>query len=34
MQQRADYWRERITTWLDSGLSASEFCQQHELIYH
>lgn len=33
-QQRADYWREQITTWQASGLSGQIFCQQHQLTYH
>jgi hypothetical protein len=32
--QRADYWREQITTWQASGLSGQVFCQQHQLTYH
>ncbi len=33
-QQRADYWREQITTWQASGLSGQVFCQQQQLTYH
>ena len=33
-QQRADYWREQITTWQTSGLSGQVFCQQQQLTYH
>ncbi|MGL6600248.1 IS66 family insertion sequence element accessory protein TnpA, partial [Aeromonas hydrophila] len=26
-QERADFWRQQITAWLDSGLSGHAFCK-------
>ena len=33
-QERADFWRQQITAWLDSGLSGHAFCKQQALVYH
>ena len=31
---RANYWQQQVTTWQQSGLSCTQFCQQQHLIYH
>ena len=33
-QERADFWQQQITAWLDSGLSGHAFCKQQSLVYH
>ena len=33
-QERADFWQQQITAWLDSGLSGHAFCKSQALIYH
>ncbi len=33
-QERADFWQQQITAWLDSGLSGHAFCKQQALVYH
>ena len=33
-QERADFWRQQITAWLDSGLSGHAFCKSQALVYH
>ena len=33
-QERADFWQQQITAWLDSGLSGHAFCKSQALVYH
>ncbi|WP_242549508.1 IS66 family insertion sequence element accessory protein TnpA [Alicyclobacillus mali (ex Roth et al. 2021)] len=33
-QERREGWRERIATFYDSGLSASQFCAEHGVKSH
>ena len=33
-QERADFWQQQITVWLDSGLSGHAFCKHQALVYH
>ena len=33
-QERADFWQQQISAWLDSGLSGHAFCKQQALVYH
>ena len=33
-QERADFWQQQITAWLDTGLSGHVFCKSQALVYH
>ena len=33
-QERRELWRERAAAFYDSGLSAAQFCAEHELKQH
>ena len=33
-QERADFWQQQITAWLDSGLSGHAFAKSQALVYH
>ena len=30
----ADYWRQQVNSWKNSGKSQAKFCQANELSYH